>query len=176
MELWSGGAVEQCTVWRGGGGDGSGSRRRPQRREEAGQGKSGLDRCGQAQQGQKNGTTSDRSQITTVRETAQQRHMVLVALSTARQGGASSRDRQDSTCSSMRELAASNTGFFWLEDTPAWPSLYWRTRPPAPSSNPPSSTHQRPQISCQQAWNLCSSRMLATANPRRPRPAWSLIM
>lgn len=40
----------------------------------------------------------------------------------------------------------------------------------------PSSTHQRPRISCQQAWNLCSSRMLAIANPRRPRPAWPLIM
>ena len=148
MELWSGGAVEQCTVWRGGGGDGSGSRRRPQRREEAGQGKSGLDRCGQAQQGQKNGTTSDRSQITTVRETAQQRHMVLVALSTARQGGASSRDRQDSTCSSMRELAASNTGFFWLE---GYSSMAFPV--PADSTTnalqqPPSSTHQRPQISC----------------------------
>ena len=105
--------------------------------DRAGQGKSGLDRCGQTQQGQKNGTTSNRSQITTVRETAQQRHIVLVALSTARQGGANSRDRQDSTCSNMRELAASNTGFFWLEDTLAWPPLYRRTRPPTPSSNPP---------------------------------------
>ncbi|OCL09485.1 hypothetical protein AOQ84DRAFT_438949 [Glonium stellatum] len=160
MELWSDAAVQRCSgasVWRGGGGDGSGSGRRPntQREERIGQVRAGLDRSGQIRAGQ---ATVVRGGRWEERRSSSGTHAGTWSWSPVEHGPARRSSWEEQLGTGRTRLAAVGENLqqairatFLARGRWGWPSLCRRTRPPAPSSafpapgsNPPAPTDLMP--------------------------------